>query len=131
MERLQPRKIPHKKEEMNKNFLSVMFGKEFIDKELSDDDEEKLELFEKGLLSTIDKQDPIEKAIEKIVKTALACEFGPSFVVQKGAERMIKTISHGIITDAQLRKQALIIMDKFASPKASKRIKMPASRKVN
>lgn len=124
MARLQPQKTPQKGN-IDKSFLSVIFGNDLIEKELTDKDEEKVDLFEKGLASGIDKEDTVEKAIEKIVKAALASEFGPSFVLQKGSKKMIQTISHGIVSDQQLRHQALIIMDKFADS----RTRMPSIRK--
>ena len=130
MAKLQPKKASQKKDNINKNFLSIIFGKDSLAKELTTEDEEKITVFEKGLGSTINKSDTIEQAIEKIVKTALACEFGPSFVSQKNAGKMIKTISYGIGSDPQLRKQALIIMDRFASSKTSKYIS-PLTRKIN
>ena len=57
----------------------------------------------------------IDQAITKIVRMALAAEFGPSLVKSKGADRMVKTISAGIMSDPDLRKQALFILDRFAS----------------
>lgn len=96
-----------------KEFLPVILGKE-ISEDLDDSDIEKLDLFEKGLANEINKQDTIEQAITKIVKMALAAEFGPSLVAAKGAKGMIDTITRGIMSDAELRKQALIIVDRFA-----------------
>jgi hypothetical protein len=96
-----------------KEFLPVILGKE-IAEELEEKDIEKLELFEKGLASELGKDDTIEQAITKIVKMALAAEFGPSLVATKGAQGMIETITRGIMSDPELRKQALIIVDRFS-----------------
>ena len=96
-----------------REFLPIILGKEIGD-ELNDQDIEKLDLFEKGLASEIKKDDTIEQAITKIVKMALAAEFGPSLVAAQGARAMVQTISRGIIQDAELRKQALIIVERFA-----------------
>ena len=96
-----------------KEFLPLIIGKN-IDDDLSQKDLEKLDLFEKGLANELKKSDTIEQAITKIVKMALAAEFGASLVAAKGAQDMIKTICNGIQGDAQLRKQALIIVDRFA-----------------
>ena len=60
------------------------------------------------------EDDTIEQAITKIVKMALAAEFGATLVASKGAKGMVETIARGIMGDAQLRKQALIIIDRFA-----------------
>ena len=96
-----------------REFLPIILGKE-IGEELEEQDLEKLELFEKGLENEFKKEDTIEQAITKIVKMALAAEFGPSLVAAKGARGMIETITRGIMSDPELRKQALIIIDRFA-----------------
>ena len=96
-----------------KDFLPIILGKEFSE-ELEDKDLEKLELFEKGLANELQKDDTIQQAVIKIVKMALAAEFGASLVAAKGARPMIETIARGILGDPQLRKQALIIVDRFA-----------------
>lgn len=97
-----------------KEFLPVILGKEIIEEELEEKELEKLELFEKGLANELKSKDSIEQAITKIVKMALAAEFGPSLVAAKGAKGMIETITRGIMNDPELRKQALIIIDRFA-----------------
>ena len=74
----------------------------------------KVDLFEAGLRGEIKQTDTVEAAITKIVRMALAAEFGPSLVKAKGAEHMVQTIVTGITSDAELRKQALIIIDQFA-----------------
>jgi hypothetical protein len=74
----------------------------------------KLELFEKCLGRDLDKEDSIEQAITKIVKLALAAEFGLSLVKAEGATRMISTITRAIMDDPKLKKQALIIIDRLA-----------------
>ena len=130
MAKLQPRKAPqNSKTEIDKSFLSVILGNKCMEEELTEKDEERVDLFEKGLGANIDRSDTVDNAIEKMVKTALACEFGPSFVIQKGAERMVKTISHGIVTDSELRKQALIIIDRFADQERPTIV--PSTRKTN
>ena len=96
-----------------KEFLPLILGKEVSEK-LEDKDLEKLELFEKGLGNELSKEDTIDEAITKIVKMALAAEFGPTIVAAGGARQMIETITRGILQDPELRKQALIIMDRFA-----------------
>jgi hypothetical protein len=96
-----------------REFLPIILGKE-IEGDLEEKDIEKLELFEKGLANELKKEDTIEQAISKIVKMALAAEFGPTLVAAKGARNMIDTITRGIMGDPELRKQALIIVDRFA-----------------
>lgn len=97
-----------------REFLPVILGKDFGD-QLDDQDIAKLELFEKGLGHELKKDDTIDQAVTKIVKMALAAEFGPSLVAARGARNMINTITRGIMADRELRKQALIIVDRFAN----------------
>jgi len=77
-------------------------------------DEEKVEQFEGFLENCIDACDSITGAIEKMVEAALKVEFGEKMTGQKQAEKMIKTLSRGIMSDPELRKQALIVIDRFA-----------------
>lgn len=95
-----------------REILPLILGKEPEEK-LSKKELGKLELFEKGLENELRKDDTIEQAVTKMVKMALAAEFGPSLVAAKGARPMIETITRAIMSDARLRKQALIIIDRL------------------
>lgn len=103
-----------------KDFLPLILGKEPTD-DLSDKELAKLELFEKGLANELKKDDSIEGSITKIVKMALAAEFGPSLVKAAGAQKMVETITRAILHDPKLKKQALVIVDKFTHAKNSRR----------
>ena len=96
-----------------KEFLPIILGKE-IGKELDEKEIAKLELFEKGLAHELKKEDTIQQAVTKMVKMAIAAEFGPSLVATAGAKRMVDTITRAILSDAKLRKQALIIIDRYS-----------------
>ena len=96
-----------------KEFLPIILGKE-VSEELDQKELAQLALFEKGLANELNSDDTIEQSITKIVKMALAAEFGPSLVTAKGAQNMVGSITNLIMSDAQLRKQALIIIDRFA-----------------
>ena len=95
-----------------RKFLPLIMGKDLA--ELEKEDISKMELFEKGLQNELKSEDTIDEAITKIVKMALAAEFGASLVAAKGAEGMVNTIVRGIMGDTTLRKQALIILDRYA-----------------
>ncbi len=84
------------------------------DDDLSQQETAKLELFEKGLKNEISRNDTIEMAVTKMVKMALAAEFGPSLVKAQGAGQMVATICRAIMNDPKLRKQALIILDRLS-----------------
>ena len=96
-------------------FFSLMFGKDLPHKKaLEQKEQEKLNLFESRLGKELFTTDTINQAITKIVKTALAAEFGLSILASSQSRPMIETITRGIMGDQTLRKQALIIIDKFA-----------------
>jgi len=96
-----------------RNLLPLILGQE-SDEALDQQELQKLELFEKGLAKEIRQADSIDQAITKMVRMALAAEFGPSLVTAQGARPMVETIARAILTDPQLKKQALIIIDRFA-----------------
>ncbi|MFA5034406.1 MAG: hypothetical protein WC500_01285 [Candidatus Margulisiibacteriota bacterium] len=106
--------LPEKKQTWSpaRAFLPLILGQE-TDK-LDKKETKKIELFEKGLEQSLSQEDTIESAITKIVKVALAAEYGPSLAAAKSAEPMIRTITQAILNNAQLRKQALMIIDRFA-----------------
>jgi hypothetical protein len=95
-----------------RELLPLILGKE-LDGDLNKQEIKKLELFEKGLKNEISKNDTIENAITKVVRMALAAEFGPSLVKAEGAGPMVCSITRAIMSDAKLRKQALIIIDRL------------------
>jgi hypothetical protein len=96
-----------------KAFLPLILGKE-LDDELNEAELSKLELFEKGLANELSTDDTIEMAVGKIVKMALAAEFGAALVAAKGARSMVDNITQTVLAEPSLRKQALIIIDRFA-----------------
>jgi len=79
-------------------------------------EEDKIEKFEGLLSEAISTSDSIKEAIAKMVKAALTVEFGEDLLQKKEAEGMVRAISAGIYGDGGLRRQALIIMDRFARP---------------
>jgi hypothetical protein len=95
-----------------RELLPLILGQEAA-KDLSPKEANKLELFEKGLKKEIKQNDSIETAIGKMVRLALAAEFGPSLVTAQGAGPMVATIARAIMTDSRLKKQALIIIDRL------------------
>lgn len=76
--------------------------------------EEKIETFEKMLSELLKLSDTIPEAMNKMVKAALACEFGNNILDNKKSEIMVKSISGSILADGELRRQALLVIDRFA-----------------
>jgi len=98
-------------------WMSLVFGPNAaLKRELEAGEDKKIDLFEAGLTKELDCSDTINEAFTKIVRMALAAEFGISFVKAKGAKSMIDTIVSGIMGDKLLRRQALMIADRFSKP---------------
>ena len=95
-----------------RKFLPLIMGKDLA--ELEKEDLSKIELFEKGLENELSREDSIDEAVTKIVKMALVAEFGAGLVASKGAGNMVKSIVTGIMSETTLRKQALVIVDRYA-----------------
>jgi hypothetical protein len=106
--------LPEKEWTPSREILPLILGQD-PDKKLGSKEEARLEIFEKGLAKELKKEDSIRQAIGKMVKMALAAEFGPSLVAASGARPMVETIVRAILSDAQLRRQALIIIDRFTN----------------
>lgn len=130
MARMEQDKV--KVKEVDKKFLPFIFGENVSKQELEQDERTKVEIFERGLANELSASDTIDSTIEKIVKMALTCEFGATLVTKPGAKKMVSTISRGILSDSQLRKSALIIADRFASPSGtgSKVVSLRGKRKT-
>ena len=76
--------------------------------------EDKIEEFEKALDGDLKHSDSVDEGVDKIVRAALGAEFGKEILGKKFADNMIKTISQSIMSEKELRKQALLIMGHFA-----------------
>jgi len=98
--------------------------------EWKEKEESKVGLFEKGLAQEINADDSIEVAFKKMVKMALAAEFGAGLVKAKGAAGMIETITSSILVDPELRRQALIIIDRFVRKEKPKPVFERERKKV-
>ncbi len=119
MARLEPGEQNEQKE-MNPKFLSVILDRDFQKQQLEEKDRSKVELFERGLACELLTSDTIDRSVEKIVKMALACEFGAELVTKPAAKKMVSVISRGILSDRDLRRSALIIADRFATSRKTK-----------
>ena len=114
---------------VDRQFLPALLEKG-MGKALKEKERSKVAMFEDGLSSGLSSSDTIEGSVEKIVKMALAAEFGPSLLTKTGAKGMISTISRGILSDSELRRSALIIADRFSSSKVGKAVKLRGKRKA-
>lgn len=127
--KLQPQEFP---QEPDMGFLSTLFSKaapmaEWTEwAELAEEKEKsKIEMFQAGIAQELKPEDTIETAVGKVVKVALASEFGVSFARSKSTEPMISVIVRGIMGDSTLRKQALVLIDRYLKPAEMKKTRLP------
>jgi hypothetical protein len=69
----------------------------------------KSDIFSMRLEDTLEPTHSAKELIERIIKAALEVEFGPSFTLSKGFDRMVSTIADSVITNPELRRQALSV----------------------
>ena len=105
------------------SILPILLGKKTSRKTLNQKEKSQIALFEKGLSNELSTADTMETTVDKIVKMALVCEFGAELVTKPGAQKMISTISRGIMGSREMRRSALIIADRFATEKKTVKIR--------
>jgi|GEM_PF-1033411 len=76
-------------------------------------------IFASRLEETLEPTLSAKELIEKIIKAALEVEFGPTFTLSKGFSDMVGTIADSIITNPDLRREALAIASKYLGKKIS------------
>jgi len=78
---------------------------------------EKVDIFHTRMLEQIQPHNSARELVEKIVKTALEVEYGQSFTVSKNFARMVSKISDAIVTNPDLRRQALSVASVYIDKK--------------
>lgn len=81
-----------------------------------------LEAFEEKLKENINPNLTAKELAERIVAAALETEFGRSFTLTPGFAKMVDTLANSIVTDPELRRQALAVASGF-TPKNDERQK--------
>ena len=115
MEDLTARSRGREEVQKESSFLPFFFGMEKgTTKNLPTKTKQKIELFEKTLSNQLSQADTLDEAFEKIVKVALAAEFGPSIIHAKGSQKMVNTITRGIRDDQGLRRHALALICRYS-----------------
>ncbi|MFC1511157.1 hypothetical protein ACFL5U_02065 [Candidatus Margulisiibacteriota bacterium] len=72
-----------------------------------------LESFEEKLEIVIDHNLTAKELAERIVVAALESEFGKNFTLSRGFARMASTLAESIVTNPELRRQALAIASTY------------------
>ena len=66
--------------------------------------------FRESLEKTLTANIPAKELVTIMVKTALETEFGKTFTLMRGFDKMLLKISDSIMTDPALRRQALSVV---------------------
>jgi hypothetical protein len=111
----------------NDSFLGAVFGVSAFAKKTQAKNKKrafpknKTGQFEARLEEVLEPSFSAKELIEKIVRTALEVEFGPSFTMAPGFARMVSTIAETIVTNPELRRQALAVASIYISRKLGPR----------
>ena len=100
-----------------KNFLNITPFEERKSKKLYPKRGSKRDIFEKRLEALLSPSLSAKELIEKIVRAALEVEFGPSFTLSKGFDKMLSAIADAVVTNPDLRRQALAVASVYISKK--------------
>jgi hypothetical protein len=111
--------IPIPQETFLKTFLNITPFEENKAKRLLPKKVEKRELFERMLETSLSPSLSAKELIEKIVRAALEIEFGAAFTLSAGFDKMLTTIAEAVVTNSELRRQALAIASLYISKKAN------------
>lgn len=72
-----------------------------------------LDSFEQKLQNTISPNLTAKELVERIVVAALEAEFGRSFTITAGFAKMVDTLANSIVTNPELRRQALAVASTY------------------
>jgi len=78
---------------------------------------DKVDVFHTRMLEQIDPGHSAKELIERIVRSALEVEYGPSFTVNAGFAKMVSKIADAVITNPELRRQALAVAGTYINKK--------------
>ena len=72
-----------------------------------------LDHFEEKLEKSIESNLTAKELAERIVIAALESEFGKSFTLSRGFDKMVNTLADSIVTNPELRRQALAVASTY------------------
>ena len=72
-----------------------------------------LELFDEKLGKSLSQNLTAKELAECIIVAALESEFGRSFTLNAGFAKMVKTLADSIVTNPELRRQALAVASTY------------------
>jgi hypothetical protein len=68
---------------------------------------EKIDIFHTRIMEHVSPANTAKELVEKIVKSALEVEYGSQFAVNPGFAKMVSKIADVLVTNPELRRQAL------------------------
>jgi len=77
-------------------------------------------MFRERVKDIIDPSQPAKETVENMVKAALEVEFGSSFSFNPRFPKMVSKIADSILTNQELRRQALAVASTYMSEKEIK-----------
>lgn len=78
---------------------------------------EKSDIFNERMMETVNPGSSAKELLEKIVKSALEVEFGAEFTLNSGFAKMVSKIADSLITNPELRRQALTVAGTYINRK--------------
>ncbi len=78
---------------------------------------DKVEMFNTRMLEQISSGSSAKDLIEKMVRSALEVEYGPTFSMNEGFSKMVSKIADAVITNPELRRQALSVASTYINKK--------------
>jgi hypothetical protein len=77
----------------------------------------KIDIFHTRMSEQIDPTHSAKELIERIVKSALEVEYGAAFALNPGFTRMVSKIADVIVSNPELRRQALSVASVYIERK--------------
>ncbi len=100
-----------------KGSLDISSMEAAIQARLSDAKKDKEDILATRLEETLEPTLSAKELIEKIIRATLEVEFGHTFTLSKGFASMVGTIADSIITNPELRRQALRVASTYMGKK--------------
>jgi len=85
----------------------ILFGKDNIEK------------YRLRLSEQLSPNLPAKELILMLIRSALEVEFGPNFTLNKGFDKMVNKLADSVMTNPDLRRQALSVVGTILEAKAS------------
>jgi hypothetical protein len=86
---------------------------------------DKINIFSEKMNKHISPGSSAKELVEKIVRSALEAEFGTPFTLSPGFDKMVSKLANVVVTNPDLRRQALQVASGFIENKMRNIMKKP------